>query len=44
MAPVRLALIGVGTIGGRHLQLMQDEPDCEVAALADPSSSAQARA
>ena len=44
MAPVRLALIGAGSIGNRHLQLMQDEPVCEVVAVADPASSTKERA
>ena len=42
MSPVRLALIGVGAIGSRHLRLMRDEPDCELVAVADPALSTRA--
>ena len=34
--PVRLALFGAGNIGARHLSLAQDEPGCEITAVADP--------
>ena len=37
--PVRLALIGVGSIGRRHLDLMAAEPACRLAAVVDPVSS-----
>ena len=40
--PVRLALIGAGEIGGRHLKLMAAEPDCRLVAIADPSPRAEA--
>lgn len=36
MAPVRLAIIGAGSIGSRHAHLMQDEHECELVAFADP--------
>jgi len=44
MSPVRLALIGVGTIGSRHLRLMQNEPDCKIVAVADPVHDAKKQA
>jgi predicted dehydrogenase len=37
MEPVRLAIIGAGSIGARHAQLMHNEPDCQLVAFADPS-------
>lgn len=37
MEPVRLAIIGAGQIGTRHAELMQDEPNCRLIAIADPS-------
>jgi predicted dehydrogenase len=40
MAPVRIALIGAGGIGKRHLEAMKGNPDYVVAAIADPSPAA----
>ena len=34
--PVRLALFGAGGIGMRHLELADQEPECEIVAVADP--------
>lgn len=34
--PVRLALFGAGEIGARHLRLADEEPGCEIVAVADP--------
>lgn len=34
---VRLALVGAGLIGRRHLALMAAEPGCQVVAVADPA-------
>lgn len=34
--PVRIGLVGVGSIGRRHLRLAEDEPLCRVVALCDP--------
>jgi predicted dehydrogenase len=39
---VRIALIGAGTFGQRHLAYMQREPQCEIAAIADPMPAAAA--
>lgn len=39
-APVRLALFGAGGIGVRHLELAQQEPACEIVAVADPLEAA----
>ena len=38
--PVRLALIGAGGIGARHLGLAGEEPGCEIVAVADPAEAA----
>ncbi len=43
MEPVRLAIIGAGQIGTRHGELMRDEIDCQLVAIADPSSTAEQR-
>ena len=40
--PVRLALFGAGGIGRRHLELAQQEPACEIVAVADPLEAAAA--
>ena len=38
--PVRLALLGAGDIGTRHLELAGEEPGCEIVAAADPNEAA----
>lgn len=42
VTPVRLAVIGAGAIGRRHVALMLEEPLCAVAAIADPAPAAEA--
>ena len=44
MQPVRIAIIGAGLIGKRHAQFASAEPQCELAALADPAPTAKALA
>ena len=39
-ARVRIAVIGAGTFGQRHLSYLQREPACEVVAIADPMPAA----
>ena len=42
MAPARIALVGAGQIGRRHIQAMRANPDLHVlAAIADPSPAAE---
>jgi predicted dehydrogenase len=38
--PVRIAIVGAGLIGLTHLKIIQREPLCAIAALADPMPSA----
>jgi predicted dehydrogenase len=40
MTKVRIAVIGVGAFGQRHLSYLQREPLCEVVAIADPTPAA----
>ena len=35
--PVRLALVGAGQIGRRHLQAIAAEPSCQAVAVVDPA-------
>ncbi len=37
-APVRLGIVGIGTIGRRHLQVASAESSCRVIAVADPDT------
>ncbi len=37
MDPVRLAIIGAGGIGARHIELAVQEADCELTAIVDPA-------
>jgi predicted dehydrogenase len=37
---VRIAVIGAGAFGQRHLSYLQREPRCEVVAIADPAPAA----
>lgn len=39
--PLRIGLIGVGLIGRRHLQVLQDNPVYEVVGIVDPSDAAK---
>lgn len=39
--PVRVGIVGVGSIGRRHLNLASVEPECSVLALADPAHAAE---
>jgi predicted dehydrogenase len=39
MAPLRLAVIGAGGIGARHVELVSAEASCRLVALADPASA-----
>ena len=40
MSKVRIAIIGAGAFGQRHLSYLQREPLCEVVAIADPMPAA----
>lgn len=40
MEPLRIAVIGAGLIGRRHVEIASDDPGCTVAAIADPSVEA----
>ncbi len=44
MAPARIAIIGAGVIGARHLRLALAEPACRLVAIADPAPEAAALA
>ena len=44
MSRVRLAVIGVGAFGRKHIDTIAAEPSCELAAVADPSPGAAAYA
>ena len=40
MSRVRIAVIGAGAFGQRHIAYLKREPSCEIAAIADPSAAA----
>jgi len=42
MAPLRIALVGGGLIGRRHLTVLQGDPAYAVAGIADPAPAAEA--
>jgi predicted dehydrogenase len=42
MAPLQLAVAGAGLIGRRHIELIQADARCMLAAIVDPSPDAQA--
>jgi predicted dehydrogenase len=42
--PLKIALLGAGLIGQKHAALLATSPDCELAAICDPSPAAQATA
>ncbi len=42
MSTVRIAVAGAGLIGRRHIELVRQNPRCELAAVVDPSPEAQA--
>ena len=42
--PTRIAVIGAGLIGRKHLSILKDDPAFEVAGIADPSPQAEAYA
>jgi predicted dehydrogenase len=44
MAPARIAVIGAGLIGRKHLGILKDDPAFEVAGIADPAPVAEAYA
>ena len=44
MKPTRIAVIGAGLIGRKHLSILKDDPAFEVAGVADPSADAAAHA
>ncbi len=44
MAPARIAVIGAGLIGSRHVRLAAEEPDCDLVAIADPAPDVEAMA
>jgi predicted dehydrogenase len=44
MTPTRIAVIGAGLIGRKHLSILKDDPPFEVAGIADPSPQAEAYA
>ncbi|HEY5796797.1 MAG TPA: Gfo/Idh/MocA family oxidoreductase [Bosea sp. (in: a-proteobacteria)] len=43
-APLRIALVGAGLIGRAHLERLDASPDCDCAAICDPTDSAKALA
>lgn len=43
-SPIRIAVIGAGVIGITHINILQQDPRCEVAAIADPTPAAAALA
>jgi predicted dehydrogenase len=44
LRPTRIAVIGAGLIGRKHLSILKDDPAFEVAGVADPSAEAAAYA
>src|ERR1044072_2505721 len=42
--PTRIAVIGAGLIGRKHLSILKNDPAFEVAGIADPSPQAEAYA
>lgn len=38
--PVKLAVIGAGLIGKRHIEVIMDEPEAELVAIVDPAPAA----
>jgi predicted dehydrogenase len=44
LKPTRIAVIGAGLIGRKHLSILKDDPVFEVAGVADPSAAAAAYA
>jgi predicted dehydrogenase len=44
LKPTRIAVIGAGLIGRKHLSILEDDPAFEVAGVADPSAAAAAYA
>src|ERR1700693_3094396 len=42
--PVRLAVLGAGLIGKRHIQHIKAEPEAELLAIVDPSPEARSMA
>ena len=42
--PTRIAVIGAGLIGRKHLGILKDDPAFEVAGIADPAPQAEAYA
>jgi len=41
MAPTRIAVIGAGLIGRKHLDILKDDPAFEVAGIVDPAPQAE---
>ncbi|MER3418030.1 MAG: oxidoreductase, partial [Chloroflexota bacterium] len=42
--PLRVGLVGLGSMGRNHLRVLAGRPDCRVVALADPVAQARASA
>jgi hypothetical protein len=42
--PIRIAVLGAGLIGQRHIQHVKDEPKAELVAIVDPALEAKALA
>ncbi len=40
MTDIKIAVVGAGLIGRRHIELVSDSKDCELAAIVDPAESA----
>jgi len=40
-APLRIAVVGAGAIGRRHVELIAAEPSCTLACIVDPSPAAE---
>ena len=44
MNPVRLAIVGAGVIGRRHVEIAHADPHCELVALCDANPECRALA
>ncbi len=40
MQPLNIAVVGAGLIGAKHIELIQDSTECQLAAVVDPSENA----
>ena len=42
--PVRIAVVGAGSVGRRHIEAIRNDRDCALFAVVDPAPGAQAHA